>query len=93
MQRMDVIEMQKYRKIRLSQNLIRFRHCPDEVHDAVCSLVYAAPYLTTDAKFGQPELMQARKMFLEKYGKHFPEDCLSTGCVNPKVISNYQSQS
>jgi hypothetical protein len=55
------------------------------VHDAICGIIYAAPFLEVDAKFGQPELMKVRKIFLEKYGKNFPNDCLNNGCVNPKV--------
>ena len=40
-----------------SENFLN-RHCPEELKEAVCSIVYAAPYLENDAKFGEPELMK-----------------------------------
>ena len=70
--RMDLIETQKY--------------CPPEALEAVCSVVYAAPYLENDAKFGEPELMKVRKVFLQMYGKKFPQECVQNGCVNPKLL-------
>jgi len=69
--RMDMVESQK--------------HCPPELREAICSIVYTAPYLENDAKFGEPELMKVRKMFLEKYGKSFVNDCVLNECINPKL--------
>eukprot|EP01114_Cavostelium_apophysatum_P013876 TRINITY_DN3459_c0_g1_i1.p1 TRINITY_DN3459_c0_g1~~TRINITY_DN3459_c0_g1_i1.p1 ORF type:complete len:1054 (+),score=286.64 TRINITY_DN3459_c0_g1_i1:176-3337(+) len=62
------------------------KNCPPDMQEAICSLVYAVPYLANDAKFGEPELMKVRKMFLEKYGKSFPNDCVANSCVNPKLL-------
>eukprot|EP01119_Soliformovum_irregulare_P019139 TRINITY_DN6005_c0_g1_i4.p1 TRINITY_DN6005_c0_g1~~TRINITY_DN6005_c0_g1_i4.p1 ORF type:complete len:951 (-),score=316.84 TRINITY_DN6005_c0_g1_i4:23-2875(-) len=64
------------------------KNCPPELQESVCSIIYSAPYLENDAKFGEPELMKVRKMFLEKYGKKFPNDCVQCGCINPKLIHN-----
>jgi len=76
--RIDVIESQK--------------NCPPEVREAVCSIVYSAPYLENEAKFGEPELMKVRRMFLEKYGKHFPGDCIQSGCVHRRLINDLSNK-
>src|SRR5690242_16630457 len=36
------------------------RLCPPELKESVCSVIYCAPYLESDAKFGEPELMKVR---------------------------------
>lgn len=64
------------------------KHCPSELQESVCGIIYAAPYLENDAKYGQPELMKARKIFLLKYGKNFPNECVQNGCINQRLISN-----
>jgi actin len=73
-QRMDILQISK--------------HCPPELREAVCSIIYSAPYLENDAKFGEPELMKVRKMFLHKFGKSFVNECIKDQCINPKLTHN-----
>eukprot|EP00026_Physarum_polycephalum_P002599 Phypoly_transcript_02606.p1 GENE.Phypoly_transcript_02606~~Phypoly_transcript_02606.p1 ORF type:complete len:857 (+),score=143.36 Phypoly_transcript_02606:95-2665(+) len=54
--------------------------CPVDVKEAVCSLIFAAPYLEK-----QQELIKARGILLKKYGPKFPEECVNCNCVNPKI--------
>ena len=83
---MDMIENSKYVLVLCVISLICIRKCPDELKESVCSVIFSAPYLAKEAKFGEPELMKVRKMFYERYGKKFPNDCIEGKCINPKVI-------
>ncbi|RZS00273.1 hypothetical protein BHM03_00029947 [Ensete ventricosum] len=64
--------------------LLRRRECPEELREAIASLIFAA------SRCGElPELHEVRAIFSSKYGKEFVcaalelrNDC----CVNPKVI-------
>eukprot|EP01090_Pellita_catalonica_P019623 TRINITY_DN6741_c0_g1_i1.p1 TRINITY_DN6741_c0_g1~~TRINITY_DN6741_c0_g1_i1.p1 ORF type:complete len:895 (+),score=241.39 TRINITY_DN6741_c0_g1_i1:42-2726(+) len=60
------------------------KSCPHELKEAVCSIIYAAPYLEVD------ELKQLRTGFIKKYGKKFPRDCVERSCVNNKLVSRLQ---
>jgi exoribonuclease R len=48
--------------------------------EAVCSVIYAAPFLENS-----PELVKVRALFLAKYGGQFPQECVNSCCVNKKV--------
>jgi actin beta/gamma 1 len=54
--------------------------CPLELKEAVCSIVYAAPFLDN-----APELVKVRSMILSKYGKDFAQECVGSCCVAKKV--------
>mmetsp|Transcript_13094 Transcript_13094/g.33409 ORF Transcript_13094/g.33409 Transcript_13094/m.33409 type:complete len:715 (-) Transcript_13094:50-2194(-) len=56
------------------------RDCPPELKQAVCGLLYSAPFV------GIEELLKLRTMFLKKYGKRFPEECVHGCCIDPKLI-------
>jgi len=65
---------------------ILFRECPNELKEAISSLVYAA------SRCGElPELQKIRSMFTSRFGKEFTTRAveLCTNCgVNPKVELN-----
>ena len=59
------------------------RECPDELKEAVSSLIFA-----TSRCGGFPELQQIREMFVSRFGKEFSVRTaeLRNNCgVNPKV--------
>eukprot|EP01112_Ceratiomyxa_fruticulosa_P019696 TRINITY_DN6502_c0_g3_i1.p1 TRINITY_DN6502_c0_g3~~TRINITY_DN6502_c0_g3_i1.p1 ORF type:complete len:333 (+),score=51.19 TRINITY_DN6502_c0_g3_i1:192-1190(+) len=64
------------------------KSCPLDVKEAVCGIIYSAPYLEK-----QVELLKARKMLLDKYGKKFPEECVECNCVNPKITHRLSNNS
>eukprot|EP01114_Cavostelium_apophysatum_P015221 TRINITY_DN4104_c0_g1_i2.p1 TRINITY_DN4104_c0_g1~~TRINITY_DN4104_c0_g1_i2.p1 ORF type:complete len:980 (+),score=294.81 TRINITY_DN4104_c0_g1_i2:774-3713(+) len=68
------------------------RKCPDDLQEPICSLIYSAPFLAQDAKFGEPELMRVRKMFLERYGKKFANECIEHKCINPRLLKNFSGK-
>ncbi|GAM26799.1 hypothetical protein SAMD00019534_099740 [Acytostelium subglobosum LB1] len=55
--------------------------CPPDIKEAVCSIIFAAPYLDK-----QVELYKIRKRLIEKFGKKFPEECIDCCCINPKIL-------
>ena len=65
---------------------ILFRECPNELNEAVSSLLFAA------SRCGEmPELQKIRRMFTSRFGKEFATRAveLCTNCgVNPKVELN-----
>ena len=68
--------------------LLSQRSCPSELKEAVCAIVFAAPYLQD-----QPELLKARAMLLARYGKAFPNDCAECNAVSPQLVSRVQARS
>ncbi|KAF2069188.1 hypothetical protein CYY_009488 [Polysphondylium violaceum] len=55
--------------------------CPPDLKEAVCSIIFASPYLEK-----QVELYKIRKRMIEKFGKKFPEECIDCCCINPKIV-------
>ncbi|ELR19589.1 uncharacterized protein ACA1_197490 [Acanthamoeba castellanii str. Neff] len=67
-----------------AQLLSAQKTCPLELKDAVCNIIYCAPYLAME------ELTKLRKAFIKRYGKDFPMDCERNGYLNEKLISRLQ---
>ncbi|EGG19417.1 P-type ATPase [Cavenderia fasciculata] len=55
--------------------------CPPDLKEAICSIIFASPYLEK-----QVELYKIRKRLIEKFGKKFPEECIDCCCINPKIV-------
>eukprot|EP00005_Dracoamoeba_jomungandri_P000825 CAMPEP_0174251466 /NCGR_PEP_ID=MMETSP0439-20130205/1277_1 /TAXON_ID=0 /ORGANISM="Stereomyxa ramosa, Strain Chinc5" /LENGTH=819 /DNA_ID=CAMNT_0015331791 /DNA_START=220 /DNA_END=2679 /DNA_ORIENTATION=+ len=66
------------------QLLAASRSCPLELKEAVCSIIYSAPHLHIE------ELVKLRKLFISRYGKKFPQDCINNCCISKKLIARLQ---
>lgn len=71
----------------MTYNILEYRECPDELKEAICSLIYAA------SRCGEfPELQEIRGLFTSEFGKDFVTNAveLRNNCgVYPKVTLMY----
>eukprot|EP00211_Chloroparvula_japonica_P014697 CAMPEP_0119140204 /NCGR_PEP_ID=MMETSP1310-20130426/28812_1 /TAXON_ID=464262 /ORGANISM="Genus nov. species nov., Strain RCC2339" /LENGTH=255 /DNA_ID=CAMNT_0007131545 /DNA_START=26 /DNA_END=790 /DNA_ORIENTATION=- len=56
------------------------KSCPEEMRLAIGSVLYAAPYMNVE------ELLKVRQMFVAKFGKRFPEECIESKAMDEKLV-------
>jgi len=58
--------------------------CPSDLKEAVCNIIYAAPYLAME------ETTKLRAAFIKRYGKDFMLECEQNGYLNQKLVTRLQ---
>ncbi|EDR29113.1 actin, putative [Entamoeba dispar SAW760] len=63
------------------------RICPLELKSACGAILYASPYFPDHT-----EMMEMRNMLIDKFGKTFPEECVNSKVISPKLLSRLSSK-